>query len=646
MSTRNGDSVLRAAAPAARGVFRPARRAQHVHAPSPARALARLLRWLAPALALALALPAHAADAVEYYATVDRERIALDETVTLQVTLAFNQSDEMGEVQLPEAPDFDVVRQGRSDQMSFSFGGGGSNFRKVRTYTLVLQPRRAGKLNILPGRVEIGGKRYETGRITVEVGAAGTGSPGYAQRGPAQPPGMPQIPGFDDPFGDLLGGGPQPRESDIFLRASVDKSDVYVGEQVTLSVWLLSRVEVSSVEGLKMPRLDGFWAEELETPRQISAQTKYVDGVPYRAYLIQRRALFPLRAGEVAIDPVELDIVTGRSFFGGGRRQHRASPGAKLTVKELPGGAPAAFRRGNVGKWELTAQATPGEVALGSPVTVRITATGEGSLQNLELPELGKLEGFKIFEPTRSQERLIQGGRYGGSKTLEYVLVPERAGTFELPALTFAWFDPAAGGYQSESTPAIPITVVQGAGSAVAANPPATPPAEKPDDGGLQPLRTAPVVVAAEAPLYERPWFLAALAAPLFAVAAAAAPLLRRQGRKPAKKRRTAAAAAGLPADVRTLADRGDPAFFAACERVLVERGAAHANRPAHGLRRDELVAALRDAGVDGGAVSAFDEALQLCAMARYAPGGAAADTIARARLAAEAALRGLEEAA
>ena len=117
-----------------------------------------------------------------------------------------------------------------------------------------------------------------------------------------------------------------------------------MGEQVTLSVWLLSRADVSHVEGLKMPRLDGFWAEELETPRQITAQTKYVDGVPYRAYLIQRRALFPLRAGEVAIDPVEIEIVTGRSFFGGGRKQHRASPAAQLTVKELPGGTRSGAR--------------------------------------------------------------------------------------------------------------------------------------------------------------------------------------------------------------------------------------------------------------------------------------------------------------
>lgn len=601
-------------------------------------------------LAVAFALPARAAEAVEYYATVDRERIALDEAITLQVTLSFSQSDDVGEVQLPEAPDFDTVRQGRSEQMSFSFGGGGSNFRKVRTYTLVLRPRREGKLVILPGKVVVAGKRYETGRLTIDVGPAGTRAPGHAQPAPrAQPglppgmPGMPPMPGFDDPFGDLLGGGPQPAESDIFLRATVDRTDVHVGEQVTLSVWLLSRVEVSHVEGLKMPRLDGFWAEELETPRQISAQTKYVDGVPYRAYLIQRRALFPLRAGEVKIDPVELEIVTGRSFFGGGRRQHRKSPGATLKVQELPGGAPPAFRRGNVGQWSLQAEATPSQVALGNPVTVRITATGTGNLQNLELPEIGKIEGFKIFEPTRSDSAQIRDMRYGGSKTLEYVLVPERAGTYEVPALSFAWFDPETDAYASTTTQPITLTVVQGA---VASASPAAPPAERRDEGGLQPLRTAPVVIAAEAPLYERPWFLAVLAAPLVAVAAAAAPLLRRRDAAPKKKRRKAAAGDGLPAEVRTLADRGDAAFFAACERALLDRASGLVGRPAHGLQRGELAAALAQAGVPAAAVDALAEALRTCEAARYAPGGIGPDALHSARNAAEDALRGMAEAA
>ena len=599
------------------------------------------------AILVALFAAPAAADTVEYYATVDRERMALDETLTLQVTLAFDQDVQAGEPVLPETPDFDVVRQGRSDQMSFSFGGGGSAFRKIRTWTLVLQPRREGKLVILPGRVEVGGKRYETGRITVEVAPARGGGQRQAQPAPQRPPGFPPIPGFDDdPFDALLGGGPQPSENDLFLRATVDRREVHVGEQVTLSVWLFSRVDVRHVEGLKMPRLDGFWAEELQTPRQISAETRVIDGVPYQAYLIQRRALFPLRAGEMSIEPVELDVVTGRSLFGGGRRQHRKSLGATLTVRPLPEGAPPAFRRGNVGQWSLRVEATPQEVALGDPVTVRVVAEGQGNLRNLELPELGKIDGFKLFEPTRSEEVAIRDLRYGGSKTAEYVLVPERAGSFEVPPLAFAFFDPKAGQYVSMETAPIALTVLQGQGSAVAQAPAPPAPQERQRDGGLVPPRVAPVIVAAQEPLWSRPWFLAALLAPALAVlGVVAAPLLRRGGTRPARRKAKGRAAPGLPAEVRRLAEAGDAAFWAACEKALLDGAAARLGRPAHGLQRSELLAALRAAGVEEGAVEAARETLVRCEMARYAPGALDAGAVAAVRDAAERALAGMEAA-
>src|SRR5690606_33967398 len=107
----------------------------------------------------------------------------------------------------------------------------------------------------------------------------------------------------EDPFDALLGGGPQPSESDLFLRATVDREEAWVGEQVTLSIWLFSRVDVSHVEGLELPKLDGFWVEDLESPRQLVARSRVIDGKPYRAYLVQRRALFPLRAGTIELGP-------------------------------------------------------------------------------------------------------------------------------------------------------------------------------------------------------------------------------------------------------------------------------------------------------------------------------------------------------
>lgn len=616
------------------------------------RPLQGLLLALLAALALAVPAGARADDPVEFYATVDRDRIALDETVRLQVTLSFLQRDEPKEVVLPETPDFEVVSQGRSDQMSFSFGGGSAQFRKVRTWTMVLRPLREGKLEIRPGRVEVAGKRYETGSLTVEVGPAGGGQAQRQRPQQRQPslPGFPPLPGIDeDPFDLLLGGGPEPSESDLFLRATVDEEKPFVGEQVTLTIWLMSRVDIAQVETLKMPKLDGFWAEEIESPRQLSATPKTIDGVTYRAYLVQRRALFPLRAGEVAIDPVELDVVTGSPFFGRARRRHLRSPGATIQVQPLPAGAPAgAPDHGNVGAWEFSVEAAPLQVAPGDPVTVRIRASGTGNLRNLVFPSLGTIDGFKVFEPTVEETVRPQGTRYGGTKTLEYVLVPERAGNHEIPALRFSFFDPETERWQTRTSAPIALTVLPGKGVAAAETAP-RPPEERPGEAGLEPIRQAPVVVTRSEPIWDRPWFPVALLAPaLLVVGAALGPLvLRRRRPGEGRRRRNGDGAGDGLAELRRLDREADAAFFAGCERLL--RGAAgrRLGQELRGRTLQQIDAALAEAGVAEPVRRDFSEALAICEAARYAPpGGIAADARGRARDAAERALAGLEEAA
>lgn len=598
----------------------------------------------AAALALLLAAIATPADAeeVQYYATVDRERIALDETLTLQVVLVSDQGADLAGLELPEAPDFEVVHSGRAEQTSFSFGSGGSSFRRQRTWTMVLRPLREGELVILPGRVEVGGRRHETGRLTVTVGPA-RGGQGQARQ-QRRPPGIPPLPGLEeDPFDALLGGGPQPSESDLFLRATVDREEAWVGEQVTLSIWLFSRVDVSHVEGLELPKLDGFWVEDLESPRQLVARSRVIDGKPYRAYLVQRRALFPLRAGTIELGPASIQVHTGRSFFGRSRLHRRESPGATIEVKELPAGAPAAFRRGNVGQWEARLTAAPTEVAAGEPVTVRLEVEGVGNLQNLALPELGAIDGMKVFDPTTAAEVEVRDGRFGGRRSVEWVLVPERAGTFEIPAIEFAWFDPAAGAYRAQRAGPIAVVVNPGVPDAVAQQgvAPPHPPEERADEGGLEPLREAPVIAPARTPLHERPWFFAALLAPaLAAIGVAATPLLRRRSRH--RRRRRDPEVRGLE-EARALAEARDPAFFASCEKAIHDAAAARLGRPTRGLARSALVDALRGAGVDGAAAAAVGEALERCERGRYAPGLPGEAPIAETLAAAERALAALE---
>lgn len=578
-------------------------------------------------VALLAATPARAAAPVEYYAEVNRDRIGLDETVTLTVTLAY-EGDEPERVDLPAAPEFETLSSSRSNQTSMTMTGAGVSVKRVRKTTLVLRPLKEGRLTIEPGVAVADGQKVQTGRIVVEVGPAGSGAPPpSARRAPSRPPvpGFPTPPGFPDPFDDfdtLFGGGKPPEEGDLFLRASLDKDRVYVGEQVTLAIHLFARVDVSGVEGLKMPRLDGFWSEDVENPGQISGSLREVNGVTYRVYPIRKRALFPLQAGKATIEPVEIDVSTGMGFFSTGRKVHRKSQRLTLEVKPLPAGAPAGFSPGNVGDWTLEVSADRTETTVGTPVTVKVIARGRGNLRNLEPPALPKLDGFKVFDPTRTETTDVKRGKWGGEKVLEYVLVPDRAGTTTVPALTLALFDPAAGVYREVSSQPLTLSVLPGAGAA------ATPPvaaAPGVPAAGLRGLRPTPEIATARVPLYDRPWFWSLLALPVVVVAGAAlAPRLasvRRRGEGDRRVKRAGAAAKKRLAAAADLARRRDRGFFAELDRALHEYLALKLGRPTAGLTRESLAALLGEAGVSADTTARLVSLLDACDAGRFAPG-------------------------
>ncbi|AKU89990.1 BatD family protein [Vulgatibacter incomptus] len=614
---------------------------------------------MATALLLAhvgLPFAARADDALEYYATVDRDSIGLDETVTLSVTLAVNGNKEPKPFELPQAPDFDVVSQGRSEQYAMGFGTGGGGFKKTRVYTIVLRPTREGELAIRPGVAVLEGRRYETGRLTIRVGGTGQGQ---ARNGPAPraspraspfggfPGGFPPLPGQDDDF-DPFGTGAPPAEGDVLLRASVDKREVYPGEQVTLTIALLSRMDVGGIDGFQIPKFDGFWTEDLESPTQISGQTKVIDGVPWRVYLLRRRALFPLRDGVLSIQPAEVDVVTGNGFFSRRGKAKRRSQPIEITVKPLPGGAPAGFAPASVGTWTLDAEASPKTAAWGAPITLRLSASGVGNLRSLELPKLPEIDGMKTFEPTLSDEVTVQRGHFGGRRTLEYVLVPERAGAFTIPALELPYFDPATETFDVAKTASIELTVLPGKEAAPQpAAPEARPMARGDDSGGLAGIRTAAVLEGARTPLHERPWFVFALGLPALALLGSFAVPRLRAARERGEGDRRAKGAGRLAqrrlAGAQALADDGDPRVFEELDRALHAYLESRYGRSAFGLTRDRLSSFLTDAGAPPHAIEALRDALDACDAGRFAPGTMDAGAARRALSSATGAVDALE---
>ncbi|MFM2152629.1 MAG: hypothetical protein RL199_1064, partial [Pseudomonadota bacterium] len=447
--------------------------------------------------------------------------------------------------------------------------------------------------------------------------------------------------GFPDPFDafDDFDFPDQRRRAatgpgDLFLRAVVDKAEPWLGEQVTLSLYLFSQADISGVQSISFPKLDGFWAEDVESPTQLTPEIREVKGVPYRAYLLRRRALFPLRAGELVVDPVEAQINLGMAgFFGGGRESvRRKSTPVKLQVKGLPAeGQPPGFEAANVGDLKLTVTAKPAQAQLGQPVQLTAQLEGSGNLKGVQL-RLSRLPaGLKTYDPTVTDKPKISSGRYGGVKMVEWVVLPERTGRFELPPVELPYFHPGRGNYDVLRSDAVSLDV-SGPASASPA-PSATPSTDAVPvpanvlSGGLRALRLNPSLEAAPTPVWERPWFWPATAAPPMAwavvsIAGAIGAMRRRRDPMVIREQRARGEAARRLKAARALLSSSEQgAFQAELLRSMQQFVTDRTGLSALGLTHEVLAAGLREQGLSNADAEAFARLVETCEFARYASG-------------------------
>jgi hypothetical protein len=593
-------------------------------------------------LAAALLAPALAAAAdVSIQARVDQTAIALDDLITLEIRL--ESPVPPSKLELPESPDFEQLPGGTEEhEPLISLGGGGGvQIRTALILTRQLRPKRAGALTIPSVTAVVRGHTYATQPIAVKVSAAAvprgpSAGAGAAPSGPGSRPAPPR-------------GGWAYRgwEKDVSLRAEVERREVWLGEQVPVGFWLLVPFQMEAYGNASPPRFDGFWQEVLETPRTPVSEP-HGDKL---GYLLRRIALFPARTGELTIDPFELRDVTipvrgSLDPLGGAVRLDRKSEPVTLRVKPLPPDPPPGFEPGNVGALALEVKAAPERVAVGEPIMVRVTLSGDGNVRALAPPRLPEIYGARAFPPTITDRTEVRQGRFFGSRTAETVLVPDRPGELVVPGLTWSFFDPHAGKYQVAMAPALRIAV-----AAVAAAPagPAGPAGRIETEaagagaaGGLHGIRAQGDLRPAGPPPWQRRWFLALLLVPPLAFLGAGVAGRLRGDDAARASRGVGRGARRALAGARRRLERDPAGAIGELERALLGYAGGRLRRPAAGLTREELADALTRAGAHPPAVRALLAALELVDAARYGAGDVLGEEVLTA---AERALDALDEA-
>ena len=574
------------------------------------------------AVALLVACTAGAARAVGVTATIDPAKLTAGQSAELAVRVEGTQSAPTP--QIANTAGLSISYVGPASQMSFVNGRITSSI----THNFSVVATKPGRYTIGPITVDVEGKRYDAGSVTVEVLAAGAAAPDAGAAG----------------------------ENQVKLVLQVPRTEVYLRERVPVSLQL--RVGNVRVNDLQYPQIpgDGFSLDKLPEPAQGRDQKTNL-------YLVDfKTTLTPLRQGTLTVGPATMGMGLlvhsrgNRGFFSGffdeSRPFQAQSDPVTLTVLPLPNeGRPADFT-GAVGQFGFEVVATPLDVAVGDPVTVRSIVRGEGSLDGIPPPTLPGSSTLRVYPPQVSQSADATHERL-----FEQVVIPMRDGTLTLPQLHWSYFDPAARAYRTITPPAIPLTVrpsakANAAPEIVGAQPaPHVEPA-RPETLGrdIVFIKDAPGVLR---PIGSRPyhsplWWLLQLAPVL--VFAGASAWARQQRRltgdvRYARFTRAGREARTAIAGARDTLARGDvSAAHDAVAAALRDYLTAKLALPP-GTIEETAPAALRAARVDGAAADQVVEFFAVCEAARYAPGGASRRHLETALTHADAIVQTLERA-
>ena len=317
------------------------------------------------------------------------------------------------------------------------------------SYVYYLQAMNPGKFVIPPATFRYKNNDYRSDSLYIEVIKNGTSR--QANSNSNAPAGKEQT--ATEP-----GNG-----SDIFIKLTLSRNEVYLGEHIIASVKLYTKVNLSGLNEVKFPSFNGFLKENLETPPLTSLQRENVNGEIYGTGLVQQFLLYPQISGEITIEPIEITALmqqkSGQTdpFFGDFFASYQTIPKViaslpvKIRVKPLPGNKPDDFS-GIVGNIAMNTTINKDTINVNDALTYKIIIKGNGNLKLAATPVLKLSPDIEVYDPKVTDNITNNANGSAGQKTFEYLLIPRHYGDFTIPSVTYTYFNSAKKEYEKLTT--------------------------------------------------------------------------------------------------------------------------------------------------------------------------------------------------
>ena len=335
-------------------------------------------------------------------ATVDRNQLSRGETVELQVRFDGQTTSDPDFSSLER--DFEILGQHQQNQFSIMNG----STQSYTQWTLQLLPKQTGRV-LIPA-LQFKGVQSEPITLQIERRTAANT--------------------------DL---------EPVFIETEVDKSSVYVQEQLLLTLRLNTSVPLQGLSSEELMVKNASLLKVSENQYQ-----KRDNGVVHQVVEL-KYALFPDASGDLVIPPVRFtaaipdrrDPFSGSLFGSRGKPLFLFSEEQHIEVKPRPANYGSGDWLPAKGLSLSERWSRPlNELVAGEPVTRTINLTAQG-LMDSQLPPLtiDSGEGFKVYPDQPQLENSPNGNGVIGSRVESVAIVPSRDGTITLPPIKVRWWD-------------------------------------------------------------------------------------------------------------------------------------------------------------------------------------------------------------
>ncbi|MDA0986654.1 MAG: BatD family protein [Bacteroidetes bacterium] len=386
-----------------------------------------------------------------FTASVNNTNPQIGEPISLTFSLSGAGVGGARNFRQPDLSNFSILSgPNQSTSMQFINGNVSSSF----SISFDIQPNKEGKIIIGSATIEAGGKQYSSNTIELNI----------LKSSQSQPKQQSNITSSEN----------------LFLQAFVDRSKVYVGEQINVTYKIYTRLKISNYSIKAFPSTQGFWVEEIPQNQQVQLTNEVVNGIQYQVGELKRIALFPTQSGSLEIKPFEINcqvqVPTRRRsnnpfdifndpFFSSVQTQNiqiKSQP-VKINVMSLPqNNIPKSFS-GAVGKYEMNISTSKTETQTNEAITLKMKISGTGNLKLIETPKLELSNEFELYDPKTNDNVNLQSKYVSGTRTYEWLVIPKYPGNKKIPQIEWSYFNPSSNNYVTLNSKEIKLKINQGA---------------------------------------------------------------------------------------------------------------------------------------------------------------------------------------